>query len=119
MSETTIKMKSKEAKMIVTNFSGLNSKSMFYQYWKDDNEMIIEAWICKADELQNKLDEIKKLLKKANPKNKLIKNILGYAEWKDENNIKSNGWGALTYNGKLYTAHEISKMYETYKYSTK
>lgn len=64
MSETKIKMKSKEAQMIVTNFSGLNSKSMFYQYWKDDNEMIIEAWICKADELQKKLDTIKKLLNK-------------------------------------------------------
>ena len=69
MSETKIKMKSKEAQMIVTNFSGLNSKSMFYQYWKDDNEMIIEAWICKADELQNKLDNIKKLLQDARKDN--------------------------------------------------
>lgn len=64
MSETRIKMKSKEAQMIVTNFSGLNSKSMFYQYWKDDKEMIVEAWMYKADELQKKLDSIKQLLNK-------------------------------------------------------
>ena len=64
MSETKIKMKSKEAQMIITNFSGLNSKSMFYKYWKDDDEMTIEAWMSKADELQKKLDSIKKLLNK-------------------------------------------------------
>lgn len=58
-------------------------------------------------------------IKKLKPYFLTRKKNMDYAEWKDENNIKSNGWGGLTYNGKLYTAHEISKMYETYKYSTK
>ena len=62
MSDTKIPMKSINAQRINTNFSNLNSKTMFHQFWANDKEMIVEAWISKADELQEKLDNIKKLL---------------------------------------------------------